>query len=104
MARFDVFANPDRIERLQVPYFLDVQSDHIQRLHTRVVVPLWAVAAFPHRLERLHPELVVTGQQVVMDTPALGAAPTKLLRKVIANLGNHQLQIQDALDALFGAY
>ena len=32
MARFDVYANPDVIERKHTPYFLDVQNDFITAL------------------------------------------------------------------------
>lgn len=37
MARFDVYANPDLVERKLIPYFLDVQSDHVKGLLTRVM-------------------------------------------------------------------
>ena len=104
VARFDVFANPDGVERKRIPFFLDVQSDHIQDLQTRVVVPLWRSDVLSDRLENLHPEFEVAGLRVVMDTPALGSVPTKVLRKAVTNLASHQLTIQDAIDSLFGGY
>ena len=104
MARFDVFANPDSTERKRIPFFLDVQSDHIKSIQTRVVVPLWRSDLLSDRLENLHPEFDVAGQRVVMDTPALGSLPAKVLKKKIANLVTDQLLIQDALDSLFGGY
>lgn len=104
MARFDVYANPDRTERKLIPFFLDVQSDHIQAIQTRVVVPLWSRDALPERLENLNPGFEVAGHGVVMDTPALGAVPIAALQKKVANLRPHQLAIQNALDALFGGY
>ena len=104
MARFDLYANPDKDERKRVPFYLDVQSDFISGIQTRVVVPLWKAGLLPVRAENLNPELEVEGQRVVMDTPALGAVPTAALRLAIGNLAAQQLTIQDALDALFGSY
>ena len=104
MARFDVYANPDKDERKLVPFYLDVQSDFIRGMQTRVVVPLWKAGLLPIRAENLNPEFEIEGQRVVMDTPALGAVPTSALRRTIGTLASQQLTIQDALDALFGSY
>ncbi len=104
MARFDVYANPDAAEKKLIPFFLDVQNDHVQGLQTRVVVPLWRAGMLPIRAENLNPEFRIAGQLVVMDTPSLGAAPVVALRRSVDNLSAHQLIIQDALDTLFGSY
>lgn len=104
MARFDVYANPDLVERKLIPYFLDVQSDHVKGLLTRVVVPLWDSAMLLTPAKDLNPEFEVAGHRVTMDTPALGAVPIKALKGAMGNLGAQQLEIQNALDALFGGY
>lgn len=104
MARFDVYANPDADEKKRIPYFLDIQSDHIQGLQTRVVVPLWNSEFMNLQAKNLHPTFVIKGQQVVMDTPSLGATPTQFFSRAVANLSAEQLIIQDAVDALFGGY
>jgi toxin CcdB len=102
--RFDVYANPDKPESKRIPYYLDVQSDHIKGMETRIVIPLWNASHFFERTENLHPEFEIAGQPVVMDTPALGAVPRSVFRQPVANLKSQQMPIQDALDALFGAY
>jgi toxin CcdB len=104
MARFDVYTNPDRKERKQIPYFLDVQNDHILNIETRVVVPLWIADLLPHRADGLHPTFTVAGQAVVMDTPSLGAVSISALQRATANLCAQQIDIQNALDTLFGGY
>jgi toxin CcdB len=104
MARFDVYTNPDGAERKLIPFYLDVQSDHIKGMQTRVVVPLWKSGLLPAPVENLNPEFEVAGQHVIMDTPAIGAVPTAALRRTVDNLTSHQLTIQDALDTLFGSY
>jgi len=40
MAQFDVYRNAHPATRARVPYLLDVQSDLLETLATRVVVPL----------------------------------------------------------------
>jgi toxin CcdB len=104
VARFDVYSNLDEPENTRIPFFLDVQSDHVKGLQTRIVVPLWDADVFEERAENLHPEFEVNGRRLVMDTASLGAIPEAALRTEVANLGSHQLIIQDALDTLFGAY
>ena len=104
MARFDVYANPDKHESRLIPFYLDVQSDHVKGLQTRVVVPLWKAELLADRTENLNPEFELAGQRVVMDTPALGAVPASAFKAPIANLGSQQLIVQDALDTLFGSY
>lgn len=104
MARYDVYANPEAAERRTTPYFLDVQNDHIEGIATRVVIPLRRESAFGPRAARLHPLLECRGEALVLDTAALGAVPLGELRAPVANLRQRSADIQDALDALFGAY
>jgi toxin CcdB len=104
MARFDVFANPVAAERKRIPYLLDVQNDYIDALSTRVVVPLWREAEFGPRARNLHPVFIIAADNVVLDTAALAAVPRSELRKPVASLGGARAVIQEALDALFGAY
>jgi hypothetical protein len=46
MARFDVYANPGS-HATTTPYLLDVQSDLLDGLDTRMVIPLRRLDAFP---------------------------------------------------------
>ncbi|RYG23775.1 MAG: plasmid maintenance protein CcdB [Burkholderiales bacterium] len=104
MARFDVYPNPDATERKLIPFFLDVQNDHIDGLQTRMVVPLWKAQMLPLRARGLNPEFDVADQTVVMDTPSMGAVPISVLRGAVANMTAQQLDIFEALDALFGSH
>lgn len=104
MARFDVYPNPDARDAAHVPYFLDVQNDHIQGFKTRVLVPLWHEGLLPQPMNDLNPTFIVLGIPVVMDTPALGAVAVSALKTAVTNLGAQQLQIQNAMDILFGGY
>lgn len=104
MARYDVYANPDSSERRVTPYFVDVQNDHISGMQTRVVIPLRRASAFGPRARDLHPEISFDGTALVLDTSAIGAVPTAVLRKVVGSLKEQRAAILDALDTLFGSY
>ena len=104
MARFDVYANPQAVERKRTPYLLDVQHDYIDALSTRVVVPLRRESAFGPRARKLNPACIIGADNVVLDTAAMGAVPLAELRKTVANLRHARAVIREALDTLFGAY
>lgn len=104
MARFDVFANPGPAERRTTPYLVDVQNDFIDSFSTRVVIPLRRESTFGARARDLNPAFTVGADAVVLDTAALGAVPLAELRMPVASLREHRIDIQNALDALFGSY
>jgi toxin CcdB len=104
VARFDVFTHPDAALRKLTPFLLDVQNDHLDRIDTRVVIPLRAGSAMPLRTRDLNPVFAVAGKEVVADTAALAAVPAAELRKAVDNLRFRSGDIVAALDTLFGSY
>jgi toxin CcdB len=101
MARFDVYASPIRDDRHHTPYWLDVQSDHLGTLATRVIVPLRKVTPGMLPRQPLNPEFIVEGMAVFADMANLGTFPYSMLRRPVANLREQRLAIDDALDFLF---
>ncbi|WP_096031929.1 CcdB family protein [Caballeronia calidae] len=54
MARFDLYSNPSARSKANSPYLLDVQSDHLGDLISRVVIPLTrVVSTCPAKLLRI---------------------------------------------------
>ena len=103
MARFDVYRNPSAGPGDDFPYLLDVQNTFIE-VDTRVVVPLASPRYLSRLVRDLNPEVMVSGKPFVMHTSALGAVPTRELRRAVVNITEQQLAIQHALDTLFGGY
>ena len=101
MSRITVYRSPTRSVWKRTPFLLDVQTDFIAALSTRVVVPLRARGDFPAPLERSTSVLDVEGKHVVMDTAALTALPGGALRTDIADLRGSRRDIDNALDFLF---
>jgi toxin CcdB len=104
MARFDVYPHPEAELRGSTPFLLDVQNNFIDRVSTRIVVPLRAAAVFGPPMRDLNPQFVVAGVAVVLDTTALAAFPASGLKKSVGNLLDRQTDIVSALDLLFGSY
>jgi len=98
MAQFDVYRNPNPATRARVPYLLDVQSDLLDTLATRVVVPLCKPEVLRGKLaERLNPVFEVEGRKMVLLTPELAGVSRKALGEQIANLANRRDSIIAAL-------
>ena len=99
MAQFDVYRNANPATRARIPYLLDIQSDLLDSLATRVVVPLCKPGILKGRLaERLNPVFEVEGREVAMLTPELAGVLAKALGAAIGNLSSQRGVIIAALD------
>lgn len=101
MPRFAVHANPNAGSRMRVPYLLDVQSDLIGEMKSRVVVPLVRPERAGPSIAGLMPEFSVVGESVVMDTAQLAAVPLRALGEQVDDLARERPAILAALELLF---
>jgi toxin CcdB len=104
MARFDVYPHPDAARRAVTPFLLDVQNNFIDKLDSRVVVPLRLASTFGPTMRDLNPSFKISGKNVVLDTAALAAFPANGLKKPVKNLAEQSQDIVAALDTLFGSF
>ncbi len=98
MAQFDVHEN--RSGDPDVPYLLDIQSDLLDPLATRVVVPLVPASAYGPPLERLTPVFEIGGMPHVMATLDMGGALVSELGPVVRSLAAERDAIIGAIDML----
>ena len=96
MPRFDIFENEGGSG-----YLMDVQSDILSGLNTRVVVPLLPQSSAPSPAQRLNPVFSIEGQELVMATQFIAAVPDSELHSCIGNFAEQQDEISSALDMLF---
>lgn len=96
MARFDVYPNPN-----DDGYLLDVQTDLLGGLNTRIVVPLMHVNKAPKPAKRLNPVIDINGEAHVMVTQFMAAVPASMLKSAISNLDENAEGITNALDMVF---
>lgn len=101
MARFAVYSNPNAETRAAYPLLLDVQSDLIGDLDTRVVAPLCPVTALGNRLmNTLSPLLQLEGDAYAMLTPQLAGIAKRQLGEQVADLSPRRDAIIATLDML----
>lgn len=105
MARFEVFRNSGS-HADDVPYLLDVQSDLLHGLDTRVVIPLrrcdrFSVSRIP---QRLTPVFNIEGIACMLETPKLAAVPLRILKQAVHTLTAEQAVITGAIDFLFQGF
>jgi toxin CcdB len=98
MARFDVFANP---RGGAYPYLLDIQSDTLSGLATRVVVPLIPVKKYGKPITRLHPTAKIKGVEYVLKFHDLAAVPAAALQRPMISLQHRRDELVAAIDLLF---
>jgi toxin CcdB len=105
VARFDVYRNPGA-QAADVPYLLDVQSNILSSLETRVVVPLRLHSRFPaSKLPgNLSPLVMVEDSECIMETPKLAAVPLRILKTPVTTLAASHYEITAALDFLFQGF
>jgi toxin CcdB len=101
MAQFDVFENPNSDSSERIPYLLDVQSNLLSQLASRVVVPLSDSPDLKGRAaQRLHPLFSIRGRSVMMLTHQLAAVPASRIGNKVTNLSGTRDEIIAALDFL----
>jgi toxin CcdB len=105
MARFDVYANAGS-HAATTPYLLDVQSDLLDGLDSRLVIPLRSIKHFPKvkLSSRLTPVFTIESEEFLLETPKMAAVPRKGLKSPVTSLADEHDQITAALDFLFQGY
>ena len=100
MAQFDVYENPNPASRKSAPYLLDVQTDLLDSLTTRVVVPLVASGAMATPGRHLNPTFDVGKDKVIMSTAEIAGVSVKSIGIHVCSLKLHRNEIVAALDFL----
>jgi toxin CcdB len=101
MAQFTVYRNPDPETKAIYPLLLDVQTDLIAELNTRVVVPLCPASTMKGKpVNTLMPVFEIDGRQYAMLTPQLAGISKKHVGASVADLAQRRDEITAALDLL----
>jgi len=98
MARFDVHHGQGE------PLLLDCQTDLLDGIASRLMVPLYRAERIGRKVPRLNPILRVAGHDMVMLTQSMGAVPIKLIGARVDSLSAEQDQIMNAIDMLLSGY
>lgn len=97
MAKGDVYRIDDQLA-------VEFQSDWLDFLPTRFVIPLMKPDQGPAQAAKLNPQFVVEGETLVLHPQYAGVVAKSSLSKPFASLARHEHDIQMALDFLFAGY
>lgn len=99
--QFDVFVNPSPRMRTQYPYVVDIQSNLLSGLSTRMVAPLAITALEDSDLpSRLCPVFTISNQRLMFVPYEAAPLPKKLLRKRVVSLKHSAPEIIAAVDVV----
>ena len=105
MAQFSVYRNKNPRTKTTFPLLVDVQSDLLEPLNTRVVVPLTKSAALTKKpVSHLTPEVSFEGDRYLLVTPQLAGVNRTELGSLAGSLAEERQTILAALDFLLTGF
>ena len=99
MAKYDIYAGVG-----DIAYVIDVQSELLDGLNSRVVIPLMAMDEAPLPARRLNPVFEIDGIDHVMVTQFMASVPASILKDAVGNLSSRHDEITNAIDMVFQGF
>lgn len=100
MAQYDVFTNPSVSAAEGIPYVVVVQSDLLDALATRLVMPLAVLDIAMKVPTALCPVITVKGQRLHALAHFAAPLPAKALRRPVDNVASQASALVSAMDAV----
>jgi len=105
LAQFAVHKNKNPRTRAAFPFLVDVQSDLLEPLGTRVVVPLTKVAGLARKpVSHLTPTVMFDGDAYILLTPQLAGIARTELGAQAGTLLTEREKILGAIDFLLTGF
>ncbi|MEZ9946990.1 CcdB family protein [Vibrio breoganii] len=101
MSQFSLYQNNDTGTATAYPYFVDVQSEMLDTLNTRLVIPLTPVEMLEKKAPvHLCPVIHIDEGDFVILTHQMASVPNKILRDPVNELSTFRNEIIAAIDFL----
>ncbi|MCV6606777.1 MAG: CcdB family protein [Campylobacterales bacterium] len=100
--QFDLYKNSNPSTSKTFPYLLDIQSDLMENLATRIVVPLSKDVKKP--LKILNPVFEIENEKYIGLFDELSSYPKDLLEEKVGDLSESRDEILKAYDFLIQGY
>ena len=101
MAQFDIHRNPNPAARRHAPFIVNLQSDHLEHLATRLCAPAKSRKTSSTPIAGLMPEIEIDGERYVVFMQETAAVPAAVLGLTIASVALNRFQLIAAIDLLF---
>lgn len=105
MSQFTVYRNKNPKSKAEIPFLLDVQSNLLSELGTRVVIPLFQKRTLRVKpLTKLTPEFQIDGKKFILMTPQLAGISIKDVGDAVGDLVRYRSDVVAALDLLITGF
>jgi toxin CcdB len=104
MAQYDVFSNPSGSASDGIPYVVVIQSDLLDALATRLVMPLAVPDATIKAPAALCPVILVNGKRLHALAHYAAPLPSRLLREPVDNVRTQASVLVSAMDAVLSGF
>ncbi|MEO8062409.1 MAG: CcdB family protein [Pseudomonadota bacterium] len=105
MPQFSVYRNKNSRTKSTFPLLLDVQTDLLEDLQTRVVIPLTKAATLTRKpMSQLTPAIEHEGSLYLLMTPLLAGIARGDLGAEAGTLAEHRKEIIGAMDFLLTGF
>lgn len=100
MKQYDVYANTDRDTSEAYPYFVDIQTELLEMLNSRVVIPLTKALPDKGLPNNICPKVEINGEHYYLLTYQVTTVASTFLRKHESSLLLNHTDILNSLDFL----
>jgi len=101
MKQFTLYKNENKNSKKAYPYFVNIQSDLLDDLNSRVVIPLSPQKTLNNiNAKKLCPIIEIDEGVFVLLTHQMTSIPYSALRKEVTSLENYRYDILTAIDLL----
>lgn len=101
--QYVIYQNTSRTS--SYPYLVDVQSDIIDQLSTRLVIPMLPISQLKNKqVKRLNPVIEIEGNSYLVMTHEMASVPLSLLGKQVMDARAYRQRIKDSIDFIFDGF
>ncbi|HEY4645616.1 MAG TPA: CcdB family protein [Steroidobacteraceae bacterium] len=105
MRQFTVYRNKNPRTKGALPFLVDVQTDLLEDMQTRAVIPLGKGAALARKpIEHLMPAISFEGEDYLLLTPQLAGISRSDLGAVAGSVAEQRQMILSAIDFLLTGF
>ena len=105
MVQYCVYKNKNTQSKKIYPYLLDVQSELLSNLDTRLVIPLALKGTFGNQpIKNLNPQLVINQKEYIILTQQMAAIPVRFLGEEVCDCDRERNEILSAIDFLITGF
>jgi toxin CcdB len=100
VAQFDLHKNPNPAARKHAPYLVNLQSDHLDHIATRLCAPVKSIRISSKPIAGLMPEIEIDGERFLVFMQEIAAVPAAVLGQRSASAARYRFQLIAAIDLL----